>query len=29
MSTLVVLAFPNETGAQDVLRVIDDLQRSI
>jgi uncharacterized membrane protein len=27
MSTLVVLAFPNETGAQDVLAVIEDLQQ--
>lgn len=27
MSTLVVLTFPNETGAQDVLTVIGDLQR--
>jgi uncharacterized membrane protein len=27
MSTLVVLAFQNETGAQDVLTVINDLQR--
>jgi uncharacterized membrane protein len=27
MSTLVVLAFPTETGAQDVLTVINDLQR--
>jgi uncharacterized membrane protein len=27
MSTLVVLAFPTESGAQDVLNVINDLQR--
>src|SRR4051812_12372597 len=27
MSTLVVLAFPNETGAQEVLTVINHLQR--
>jgi uncharacterized membrane protein len=27
MSTLVVLAFPTETGAQEVLAVINDLQR--
>jgi uncharacterized membrane protein len=27
MSTLVVLAFPNESGAEDVLTVIHDLQR--